>query len=425
MSVLALDATENSLSKLYDRDYKYDILFMTPESLTKELFMNKIYEMKDEFVGIVIDEAHLYCNYQESMNAQMLEALSSYFDYVVGLTATPISSKLKQLSSVLRIVNPYVFIDHRKTMEYINSESDYIKCTVINRSRDKNLHNGILVPIPPMEHQIGAKRRDELLVKGAKGLVQHAYLLKILEMTGDKKALVYVNRKEIYSALMERMKQYNIPCAMINGDTKLKDQTKILEEFSQDKYKVLFTNKTTSLDIECDIVIFYELVIEVQQFVGRSARGIEAKRKDVYFLVTEDTFEEDYFWDTIYNRMIQIKSVFKIKEKEVQIKDRLIEDDSYSTYLEQLEYNLEVTESKRGDYFDKLTTRVINTMINDKLEYSDKLFEKITKYIHLDEFKMEYYVLMTLLSQVSEHNKTNRVLGIDVKVRIKCKSKNK
>lgn len=108
----------------------------------------------------------------------------------------------------------------------------------------------------------------------------------------------------------------------------------------------------------------------------------------------------------------------KIKEKEVQIKDRLIEDDSYSTYLEPLEYNLEVTESRREDYFDKLTTRIINTMINDKLEYSDKLFEKITKYIHLDEFKMEYYVLMTLLSQVSEHNKTNRVLGIDVKVRI-------
>lgn len=317
MSVLALDATENSLNKLYDRDYKYDILFMTPESLTKELFMNKIYEMKDEFVGIVIDEAHLYCNYQESMNAQMLEALSSYFDYVVGLTATPISSKLKQLSSVLRIVNPYVFIDHRKTMEYIKGESDYIKCTVINRSRDKNLHNGILVPIPPMEHQIGAKRRDELLVKGAKGLVQHAYLLKILEMTGDKKALVYVNRKEIYSTLMERMKQYNIPCAMINGDTKLKDQTRILEEFSQDKYKVLFTNKTTSLDIECDIVIFYELVIEVQQFIGRSGRGIEAKHKDVYFLVTEDTFEEDYFWDTIYNRMIQIKSVLGKDVREV------------------------------------------------------------------------------------------------------------
>lgn len=306
--VRVLDAKESSLDSLIMSDDNYHILFITVDTLNSIKHMETLFKMRNNFIGVILDEVHEYCNYKKSYNGMMLESLTYNFKYVLGLSATPLNSSEEQLYSILRIVNQIEFPNDRVCRKLIKENSYKMRCSLIVREREKNLHNGILVPIQPMEHQMTANGVNAVCtVKGDGAWAQLVSLVKLIKSRKGEQVLVYINRKEIYSVVSQVLTHEGISHGIVNGDTKNKDL--IRDRFRSRKFDVLLTNSTTSLDIQCDYIVFYELTMDVKQFIGRAERGLDSKELDVYFFVTCKTFEVRFFFDKIYNRAFDVERV--------------------------------------------------------------------------------------------------------------------
>ena len=68
---------------------------------------------------------------------------------------------------------------------------------------------------------------------------------------------------------------------------------------------------TESLNIEADIVVFYEFTTSVKQVIGRAHRGLEGKTLEIAFIITKDTDEVDYFLKYIYERSLLIQKLLR------------------------------------------------------------------------------------------------------------------
>ncbi|MFW9829837.1 MAG: DEAD/DEAH box helicase [Candidatus Thorarchaeota archaeon] len=103
-----------------------------------------------------------------------------------------------------------------------------------------------------------------------------------------------------------------------------KEQINILENFKDGIFNTLVGTSVAEegLDImECDLVIFYDVVpsaIRSIQRRGRTGRGKEGK---VYILMAENTRDEGYYWAERSKEKNMRKSLKKIKESESSLKE--------------------------------------------------------------------------------------------------------
>ena len=131
------------------------------------------------------------------------------------------------------------------------------------------------------------------------------------------KGLVYVSQKSIMEWVMQNMEKNNISAAVINGEVVGEVRKQIINDFAVGEYKVIITSLTTALDMDCDFVIFYEFTVEIEQMIGRAHRGLNNKDLDVYFIVTEDTGEINYFLNNIVMRSDIIQKILNKRNKAV------------------------------------------------------------------------------------------------------------
>ena len=77
LTVICTTADSGFLKKnFFNKDLeKFDVIMITEECLLNTSVMNKLYELRDKLLCVIIDEAHELNNYTNAQSANMLKAL--------------------------------------------------------------------------------------------------------------------------------------------------------------------------------------------------------------------------------------------------------------------------------------------------------------------------------------------------------------
>lgn len=338
LTTICTTADSGFLNKhFFNQDFtNCDVLMITEECLLNMKVMDKLYELRERLLCIIIDEAHELNNYTNAQSANMLKALISRVEYVFALTATPIVSDQIQLAKLANMLLPKEFPSASNFARRLTSGRASIEnypFLFINRKASElgrtSEPRGHVVLVEPQANQKGCNLGGVKLFQVCKGYGAENQINALLEVISgcDGKGLIYVSQKTIVDWVIMKLNSYNIPAAVINGDVVGEVRKQIIRDFADGKYKVIVTSLTTALDLDCDFVIFYELTVEIEQMIGRAHRGLGNKDLDVYFIITEDTNEVTYFLNNVVARSDIIQKILNKKNKAVSdAAERLLTD---------------------------------------------------------------------------------------------------
>lgn len=308
--------------------YKYRIIMLTQDCLFKKTVLDKLYAIRNDITGIIIDEAHELNNTSYAKSSEVLKAIVSKFEYTIALTATPIRTDVKQLAKLANLVNEDKYPNPKKLVTSLNSGRFSITedpCFFINRSAEDlgrvSKPNGYVVWCSPLAHQKEEKRGGVALMQTCKGdgaVPQVTALINLLKdkKSNGKKGLVYISENVIYDWVKKNLNETDINYEIIQGETPTWKRAQIMDKFNDKEdtsIDVVLLSITTAVDLDCDFVIFYEFTVDVEQMIGRSHRGLSNKEVDVYFLITKGTGEVDYF---INNILARCETITRILGKE-------------------------------------------------------------------------------------------------------------
>ena len=307
--IITSDASlKNVLRILSGEIYKdYSVLMLTHECLLQPEIMDVIFSVRNEYDGIIIDEAHELNNFNHASSATILSNMTKNFRFVWALTATPIVSDLVQLTKLAWIVDSNRYPNYKALLDGLKNGSFKVSddpCFFINRNRSdfgsKSEYRGIVEWIQPLPHQKKVCGGAELLqlCKGEGAYPQAERLVELILERKVQRGLVYVNQHSVREWIIPFLQEAGIRFACINGKTNSRNRKRIMCEFNEEKtLDVVLTSVTTAIDLDCDYVIFYEFTVELKQMIGRAHRGLGNKKLDVIFMITDDTSEIDYFYE--------------------------------------------------------------------------------------------------------------------------------
>lgn len=313
--------------KILSQDmYKYRIILLTKECLFNEKVLNRLYEMRSDITGIIIDEAHELNNTSYASSSEMLQALVSKFEYVIALTATPIRTDIKQLAKLANLVDACSYNNPAKLLRSLQNGKFSLSeepCFFINRKASElgrvSEPIGHVIWCSPMAQQVQEQRGGVVLMqvcKGAGATSQVNSLIELLRSKKGKRGLVYISQDSIYKWVRSYLDKTEIRYRVIQGETSIAERAEIMDSFNDpDKadIDVVLLSVTTAIDLDCDFVVFYEFTVDVEQMIGRAHRGLENKQLDVYFLITKGTREVNYF---VENILMRCEAIAKILGKE-------------------------------------------------------------------------------------------------------------
>lgn len=290
------------------------ITFLTHSCLDSDKALKVLTKEKHFFDALIIDEAHCLNNFTSSNSGSVLAGLSKCYEYVFALTATPIRSNIKQFSKLAHVIDPINYPDIKKlSRQLLSGAFDFSTdpCFMINRTRAEFGTTERLVAIPIMVQPSSCQRRAsgmELfkVCKGDGAVNQAEALVKIIKerKAHGEKGLVYINMHVIREWVLPFLDKAGIKYECINGRNHNQgERAEILRKFNEDgAFDVIITSVTESLDLDCEYVIFYEFTLDVDQMIGRAYRGFDDKELKVYFIITEDSEEVEYFYNNILPR---------------------------------------------------------------------------------------------------------------------------
>lgn len=295
---------------------EYQVLLITHDCLNSKDFTQILFKNKQHYCCIFIDEAHNVANVLGSNRGAMISAICRQFEYRIALTATPITSDIKQLCNLANILDPSTYNNPKILEKKILNGSFSIKddpCFFVSRTREEMgaeiQVNTYLRLIEPQLNQIGLYGEEATKACRIDGINQALDLIELLKekISLKQRGLVFVNRHAVREHLLSYLDRENIKYCCINGNTSLEERSILMEKFNDKKeFDVVLTSVTEALDLDCNFVYFYEITLNVDQMIGRSARGLTKKSIDVYFSVTEDTGEVDKISNVIKtNKMIK------------------------------------------------------------------------------------------------------------------------
>lgn len=340
-TVLATSADHDSLRTVIEQGLDTaNVLMLTHTCLQNESVMNELFEYRNRFCGIIIDEAHELSNFNRTESGGMLEAICNSFEYCIALTATPITTSALQLAKLAHVVDPARYPDYNKLKKRLVNKTFDIEddpLFFINRCREdfggKCDYHGMIEFVRPSHDQMqpcgGAKLMQ--LCKGPGAENQVRALLNIIKKRVGQRGLVYVNQHEVRDWILPFFDSAGIKYDCINGHTKQVDRERIMNKFNNEKsLDVVITSVTTAIDLDCDFVVFYEFTPLVKQMIGRAHRGLGDKHLDVIFVLTEDSSELDYFAENVIAKSLFARDILHKNYSEIEDADR--ELTAYNTY---------------------------------------------------------------------------------------------
>lgn len=339
-SVITTDATADSLSRLVKNNFTmYPILLATHECLCNENFLYLLNKVKDNYCGIFIDEAHKLNHIGYADKASVLKDLAKKFEYCFALTATPITTNVKQLARLASIVHLTRYQNYnicasrlRAGSKYLDEDPMFFILRTAEELRGHCDYRTKLLYVEPQAEQIHSvdTRNKAALFKGHGSVHQAQALLWLLRKDyKGKRVLVYVRQHAIREWLLTFFKDTEFRYECINGNTSKDERSRIMCEFNEIKsLDIIFTSITTAIDLDCDCVVFYEFTIELYQMIGRAHRGLVNKSLDIIFEVTADSYEIDYLEDKLIKRLFVIRDILHNRCDEVEELQQLLDQEN-------------------------------------------------------------------------------------------------
>ena len=173
---------------------------------------------------------------------------------------------------------------------------------------------GYVISVSPSPHQVHCELGGVELFQMCKGDGAVNQVNALIELIAEKKqqndrGLVYISQTTVLRWVCKNLDKTDIRYACINGGTSMEVRSKIEESFATGSYDVILTSVTTAIDLDCEYVVFYEFTVLVNQMIGRAVRGLKPKELDVYFIITKDTNEENYFINNIFAKCQLIRDI--------------------------------------------------------------------------------------------------------------------
>ncbi len=161
-----------------------------------------------------------------------------------------------------------------------------------------------------------------------KGEHQHPKLLKLIDIINEdreKKIMIFTQFRATAEKIVEELEKIKVKNHIFVGQAKKnglgfsqKEQKMILDQFRNDKFKVLVTTSVSEegLDIpKVDKVIFYEPVPSAIRSIQRRGRTGRLEEGEVTILVTEGTRDEGYRWSAHHKEKRMYRNLDKLKEE--------------------------------------------------------------------------------------------------------------
>lgn len=326
MVVQSFSTTQRDIKRMLIGDfYNADIVFITHEALNEHFMMEALFQHIGEFCCVIADEAHLLSNYREASSAWMFNSICRRVEYRFGLTATPMTRLVSQISDLFYALDWETFDDPNVFKNRIlngkeNIALDYQDFYHPFEREDLGLGNSYvpsILQVEPTEEQKGSTGKIMMdLTRGEGATPQHKATAERVQEEVDLggQGLLYVYHHKYRDALVQYLDSrdditFRYEC--INGNTSEKEYVRIMDAFHKKEIDVILTSISTHMNLDCEFIFFYEWDINVRQTVGRAERSLLPKEIKCIFLFTDDTGEYLKFMNTVWVRASMIEETLK------------------------------------------------------------------------------------------------------------------
>lgn len=317
-----------------------DILVISSDSISETNVNEYLFINCKSIKIIVIDEMHLFSNLT-SVESRLMQSMVKYSEYAFALTATPFQRDIIQLINTTYVFRPDMFGDKKpntiynlftvynedgtRTPKDLNKLKTILKPFVFNVTREMV---GINIKSNVRCHLVKAKNEWKSLTGPKatiemKGNVREQPFFTLCELLNEylmqsKRGIVYINLNDVKKPVFDRLIKLGYKVGIVDGSISTPKEAGIYKKkYNNKELDFLIINTPTSLDLEGDFVIFYEMTLAYVQTVGRISRGIEDKEINIDFIIVKDTAEEKFFYNNVYQRVKVLNNMYNKGGKEL------------------------------------------------------------------------------------------------------------
>lgn len=309
--VAVYSSVDGQLKKLSREWDATSVVIITYEVFQRDDIVLFLYRHLKDVESLVVDEAHHASNWDVSNGAFMLRALAHYVPFVVELSATPVTRDSMQFYRLMNLMDRN--LSARRDETYMGLYDD--RYMSVNRG-DYDIKGKYTVTpeiVSPLPNQVGnIKGVIFKVLKGTGAYPQAEATVRLVKnrLRQGKRIIIYVHYHDSRQWLEKNLSEAGVSTVSLHGKITNRDERQeILRRFGDREVNVLLTSVSESLNIDADVVIFYEFTTKLKQVLGRAHRGLSAKELELVFVLTKNTVEIDYFLKYVYARSLTIQKL--------------------------------------------------------------------------------------------------------------------
>jgi len=229
---------------------------------------------------------------------------------------------LRLIAEIIKIQHGLELVETQGTSAFV-AYVDRMKLRSAQPSAPKSLKRVVLDPSVSEAYRIALN----LSRRG----VEHPKIPRLVEIlreffqrNPEARAIVFVQYRDTASRIVDELQKLGISAVRFvgqgsrAGDKGLsqREQQRIIQEFREDKYKVLVATSVAEegLDIpSVDLVVFYEAIPSEIRQIQRRGRTGRFSRGQVYVLVSKGTRDEAYLWAARYREKKMIETLKRLR----------------------------------------------------------------------------------------------------------------
>ena len=332
MRVRTCNATEEQaeLLNLTTPD-DYDILMISYQALQSFGVAKYLVSYRECFPTIIYDECQWLSELNNSNTWEITRQMRKYFRDVIMFSATPFKSSPMQMLKQVELLDPTIlgninaYIADKCTRSVMYEITDWHGLDQIREDLTLYVNGftreelGIEIKYHPFAHivkplpeQCEIKAHEMTKIKSYRDADSLKELVNIVldAITEMKQGIIYCSTNENKAMLKEVFDNLDVSCEIIDGTlSDKKKRSEVQKRYMDGEISILIINITTTLDLPSQYCVFYELCDAgtITQFIGRCIRGLGDTELDVHFILTDDTYEIDYFYNSIWKKSVYIQ----------------------------------------------------------------------------------------------------------------------
>lgn len=351
VSMTTVTGEFKSVSSAIKKLQKCSVIITTYQAMLSESLHRSLINYMGQLDTLIVDESQYLGNYT-SYTYDIVHGLSLHMSNIIFLTATPMRTDIGQYINQMLILNKEL-AGNKQPEEYIrkferrDANGKFLGWRNIDELREDTKYNYIsftrkdvgmrgdympfLVDLYfPYETDV-SRSAMTLTFKGEGNETGAMTALKRIvnrEARNNQRGLIYANLHEIKKYTLDSLRSEGLRVDVVDGKSNLEGTSDAkIEKFVNGEYDCLITNITTGSDMPCDYICLYELTSDSKQLMGRGERGLSGKDLRIYYFVTMETCEEDFFHENMYEPALCSESLLgkdsaELKVVKTQMKNR-------------------------------------------------------------------------------------------------------